>query len=68
MQGQRDEVSFSVRLLAVVEDQAVGVVGHENHGHAELLTVNAAQSKADDNIQEPRFTAAHTQNKACLVA
>lgn len=38
IKGQRDEVSFSIRFLAVVEDQTVRVVGHEDHCHADLLT------------------------------
>lgn len=41
-EGQRDEVPFPVRLLAIVEDQTVGIVGHENHCHADLLTAETA--------------------------
>lgn len=37
-QGQRDEVPISVRLLPVVEDQTIGVIGHKNQRHAEFLT------------------------------
>lgn len=40
VERQRDEVSFSVGFLPVVEDQTVGVVGHENHCHAELLAAD----------------------------
>lgn len=38
IEGQGDEVALSVWFLTVVEDQTVGVIGHENHCHAELLT------------------------------
>lgn len=31
--------------MAVVEDQTVGVIGHENHCHAELLAAGTAQAK-----------------------
>lgn len=37
VEGQRDEVAPAVGLLAVVEDHAVGVVGHESDRQADLL-------------------------------
>lgn len=46
VQGQRDEVSLSVRLLSVVEDQTVWVVGHENHRHADFLPAWNIQTQA----------------------
>lgn len=37
VEGQRDEVAPAVRLLAVVEDHPVGVVGHEGDDDADFL-------------------------------
>lgn len=49
-EGQRDEVPFPVGLLAIVEDQTVGIVGHENHCHADLLTAETAQEVKKWNL------------------
>lgn len=46
VEGQRDEVTPAVRLLAVVEDHPVGVVGHEGDGDADLLP-----SDRDDSLE-----------------
>lgn len=51
VQRQRDEISLSVRFLAVVEDQTVGIVGHENHRHADFLTEGKAQKKKKLNTR-----------------
>lgn len=51
MEGQGDEVPFPIGLLAIVEDQTVGVVGHENDCHADLLTADTAQEAKKWNLR-----------------
>lgn len=51
MEGQRDEVPFPIWLLAIVEDQTVGIVGHENYCHADLLTADTAQEVKKWNLR-----------------
>lgn len=44
VEGEGDEVTFPIWLLAIVEDQTVGVVCHENYCHADLLTAEKFRS------------------------
>ena len=49
VEGEGDEVTFAVRLLAAVEDHAVGVIGHEHHCHADLLAADKTQTTMVNN-------------------